>query len=136
MGWTENKVSITLNDARAVPYIKEAARNVADGILDLNLRLKAHATEALDEIVDQMRNAEREAIRQKAAFGILDRAGYTPVQKHALVEAPQLPEGLVERVAAAHAEVIETRRTIRFRAPAPSEVALPPGREVSADGPG
>ncbi len=135
MGWTENKVAITVNDARAVPFIQEAAQNLADGVLDLNLRLKAHSEEALNTIVDQMRNAEREVIRQKAAFGILDRAGYTPIQKHTLVEAPRLPDDLGRRVAEAHAEVIETRRTIRFRAPAPSEVALPPGREVAADVP-
>lgn len=126
-------VSIIVNDERAKPYILKAQQRVADGILDLNLRLKAHATEALDEIVDQMRNAEKDIVRQKAAFGILDRAGYTPIQKHTVIQAPEIPEGLGAVVAEAHAELTEVRRTIRFRAPQATELRLAPAQEVAQE---
>lgn len=97
LGLSESHVSVVLNDPRARAEIEEAITNVADNIVDLHDRLKAHAVEAVDEIVDEMRNSKDERIRQKASFGILDRAGYTPVQKSIRLGA-QIPASVADRV--------------------------------------
>lgn len=96
-GYTESKVSTILNDPRAQEVIQAALQTMSKNIMDLHTRLKVHAVEALDEIVDELRSSENEKVRQKAAFGLLDRAGYTPVKKQ-IVMGGQIPKDLAERV--------------------------------------
>lgn len=101
---SESHVSVILSDPRAQIDIADAVENVSDNIIDLHTRMKAHAVEALDEIVDEVRHSKDEKVRQRAAFGILDRAGYTPIQKHMEVK-PELPPNVADRVETAIREV-------------------------------
>lgn len=87
LGYHVGYVSQIRQDPRCYHEVQTFQAKMADNIIDLNARLKAHATEALDEIVDEMRNCEDPRIRQKAAFGVLDRAGYTPVNKSIILGA-------------------------------------------------
>lgn len=105
---TESRVSIILNDDRAIAEREKAMDDIASNMLDLNKKLKVHAVEALEEVVDEMRHSKDERIRQRASFGILDRAGYTPVQKHQKIE-PELPADMASRMeqAMAHEGAID-----------------------------
>lgn len=125
-GFSEVRVSELKNDPRAKRFILEASKRVADNILDLNSKLKHHAYEALEEIVDQLRESRDEKVRQKAAFGILDRAGYTPLQRHQITEAPKIPSELADTVREAHMEMKEIVRTVKFSVPASQ------GRDLNA----
>jgi len=101
MGYDEATVSIILNDPRAEMEIEAMGSSMAERMTDTHLRLKVLANEALSEITDEMRDKDTPvAIRQRAAFGILDRAGYTAVQKHvqANVEIPLEIADRVEKV--------------------------------------
>lgn len=104
---TESRVSIILNDPRAVAEREDAMDDIASNMLDLNKKLKVHAVEALEEVVDEMRHSKDERIRQRASFGILDRAGYTPVQKHQKVE-PEVPADVADRMLTAMEEMKNT----------------------------
>lgn len=105
---SESHVSIVLNDPRAVHEIERMSQTIADRTLDTALRLKLYANEALDEIVEEMRMARSEKVRQTAAFGILDRAGFTPVKSDGGTEGPpELPAEVVDRMEAATKEIIQ-----------------------------
>lgn len=95
---SENYVSIILNDPRAVYEIERMSERVADRTVDTSLRLKLYANEALDEIIEELRTSKSEKIRQSAAFGILDRAGYTPAKRDPDEAPPQLPAEVVARM--------------------------------------
>lgn len=108
LGMSESRVSIILNDPRSVHEIERMASTVADRTLDTALRLKLYANEALDEIVEEMRTARSEKVRQTAAFGILDRAGFTPVKPdERSQQAPELPAEVVDRMEATTKEIIQ-----------------------------
>lgn len=134
---SDQTVSNVLNDPRAAKVILEAQANASRNILDLNGRIKQHAEEALNEIVNALRTAEDPRLRVKVGFGLLDRAGYTPIQRHIVKTAPTLPEGLVERVTETHAEITQIRREFQYTAPqaAPNE-PQPTGQDVSQLGTG
>lgn len=108
LGVSQSHVSVVLNDPRAVHEIQRMSQVVADRTLDTSLRLKLYANEALDEIVEEMRTARSEKVRQTAAFGILDRAGFTPVKQNERDEtAPELPAEVVDRMEATTKEIIQ-----------------------------
>lgn len=100
-------VSKTLGDIRATYEIEQLATTLADRTADTALRIKLYANEALDEIMDELRESRSEGIRQKAAFGILDRAGYTPSHVESDAAPPLLPESVVDRMEAAAADLKE-----------------------------
>lgn len=105
---SENHVSIVLNDPRAVHEIARLSGLMADRVVDTGLRLQLYSNEALDEIVDELRTSRNEVVRQKAAFGILDRAGFTPVRQADSADPPPvLPEAVVERMEATTTEIIQ-----------------------------
>ncbi len=98
MGYDSDYVSVILNDKRAMVEIEAMGSSMAERMTDVHTRLKVLANEALSEITDEMRDTSAPvAVRQRAAFGILDRAGYTAVQKHINVEA-QIPADIADRV--------------------------------------
>lgn len=100
-------VSLVLNDPRAAYEIQNMAQGVADRTVDTALRIKLYANEALDEIVEELRTAREVKVRQTAAFGLLDRAGYTPVRETREEAAPMLPADVVERMEATTKELME-----------------------------
>lgn len=117
LGLTESRVSIILNDARARPAVEDTLEAHKRQMESLHGRLAAGAGSALDVIEDQIHNDELDArVRQKASFGWLDRAGYTPVQKQ-IVLGGNIP-------AEALAGVMDALRTsesldISYEIPAP-----------------
>lgn len=80
-GYTESRVSIILNDDRAAIDRNELAGVMQEKVMDVRVRLEMLSNEALSEVVNQMRASQDENIRQRAAFSILDRAGYGKVSK-------------------------------------------------------
>lgn len=111
---TEQYISHVINDPRAPAFVREAVEAMMGNIIDLNAQLKAYSQEALEEIIDQMRSSQSDKIRQTAAFGILDRAGYTPVQRHTIQAAPELPRELADRVSETHIELREIVARTRY----------------------
>lgn len=76
-------VSRILADPRAKLRISELATQVADNAIDVGAKLKLLANEAVDVAANAMRmDVEAHgATVVKAAFGILDRAGYSKIEK-------------------------------------------------------
>lgn len=72
---------VNIWDHPTLNYVKRQARDrVSQGIEDLALRFKYHATEALEKTVEIMRGQDV-ANARLAAKDIMDRAGYAPVKK-------------------------------------------------------
>lgn len=109
-GLSEQYVSIILNDPRGKITIDKLRARVADSIDDVQARLHLLANEAVDEIADELRSSGNEQLRQKAAFGILDRAGYTAIQRK-VVAHTSVPESVVQGINAVLAEEREIEAT-------------------------
>lgn len=115
LGLSDSKVSIVLGDARAHSYIEEQRRKISDSVPDVMQRLRLLANEALDEIVEEMRAGTTPvALRQKAALSILDRAGYTPVQKQIRAVVKELPSDLADRMDETLGEMKEISASFSF----------------------
>jgi len=114
---TAAHVSVVLNDPRAVYEIERMSSTIADRTLDTALRIKLYSNEALDEIVEELRTSRNEKVRQTAAFGLLDRAGYTPVRDVREEAPPLLPEDVVQRMEETTRELTEYRGAYKELAP-------------------
>ena len=130
LGVCESHVSLILNDPRAIYDIENLAQSVADRTIDTALRIKLYANEALDEIVEELRTSRNEKVRQTAAFGLLDRAGYTPVREVREEAPPLLPEDDVQRMEETTRELTEYRGMYKEIDPKEAE----PAEEVQAVG--
>lgn len=98
---SEGFVSSAKNDPRALIEEEKVGSAIADRIVDASMRIKLYANEAIDEIVEQMRTAADVKVRQKAAFGILDRGGYGVQRTVNHVEAPKIPSDVADRMESA-----------------------------------
>jgi len=123
---SQSHVSLILSDPRAIYEIENLAQSVADRTVDTALRLKLYANEALDEIVEEIRTSRNEKVRQTAAFGLLDRAGYTPVREVREEPAPLLPEDVVQRMEETTRELTEYREVYKKLKPQEAEPANEP----------
>ena len=130
LGVSESHISLILNDPRAIYEIENLAQSVADRTVDTALRIKLYANEALDEIVEELRSSRNEKVRQTAAFGLLDRAGYTPVREVREEAAPLLPQEVVDRMEETTRELVEYRGMYKQVEPKEEE----PVEEVQAVG--
>jgi transcriptional regulator with XRE-family HTH domain len=117
LGVSESHVSLILNDPRAIYEIENLAQNIADRTVDTALRIKLYANEALDEIVEELRTSRNEKVRQTAAFGLLDRAGYTSVRTLAEEAPPLLPQDVVQRMEETTRELVEHQGTYKVVEP-------------------
>lgn len=81
MGFSQSRVSVILNDPRARGVLREESKKVAEGLDDVRRRLEILSREAVDELEDELHEVEDPRVRQRAAFGILDRAGYGKTEK-------------------------------------------------------
>jgi hypothetical protein len=90
LNMTKDRVSSILSDPRARAELQTFAPLVAKNLADVHLKMQLVAPEMLDTLIDQVRTSTDERIVQKAAFGLLDRAGYTPLQKISISKAPNL----------------------------------------------
>lgn len=137
LGLSESRVSIILNDPRAAHEIMRMSAMVADRTVDTALRIKLYANEALDEIVEELRTSRSEKIRQNAAFGLLDRAGFTPPKINGEEKPPMsLPEEVVDRMENATNEIIQ--HAVKYRNIEPVEeekVEAPEAGEIAPGAP-
>lgn len=87
-------VSKILGDPRAELDKAGALSKMADGITNVAKRIEGYQNEALTAAVDVLRETMKPDIQLRAAFGILDRGGNSPVQKSVAVVAtvPATPE--------------------------------------------
>ena len=85
---SESRVSTIINDPRAPRYIEQFCSNTADGMRDVFERIRLYSNEALTLVMDQLRDeGEDPNLRQRAAFSILDRAGYSKIEKKLVAHA-------------------------------------------------
>lgn len=109
-----SRVSVILNDPRAELDRISFSQKAVDTLIDVQSKLQIYAHEALEEVVDEMRHSQKEVIRQRASFGILDRAGYTPIRKE-VVAAQELPSEVADRMREVADELKEyTRPTYEY----------------------
>ena len=113
LGASQSFVTNTLSDPRAVYEMEQLAARVADRVVDTSLRIKLYSNEALDEIMEELRTSRNEKVRQTAAFGILDRAGYTAIRDVKEEVAPLLPEEVATRMEEATKEILEYKGNYR-----------------------
>lgn len=131
LGLSEGRVSVILNDPRAIYEVERMAERVADRTVDTSLRLKLYANEALDEIVEELRTCANVKVRQSAAFGILDRAGYTPSKQDPDQAPPVLPSEVISRMEETTRELVAFKGIYkevepRQKAPTISEAIFSP----------
>jgi transcriptional regulator len=81
LGWTESWTSIVLNHPDAQYILTKIVSYAADEVLDIQTRIKAHAGEALDKVVEVMRTTQDQRLASANAFEILKMAGYSAVEK-------------------------------------------------------
>ena len=94
LDWTPAKVSITINDPRAEHEKQNALAPIADVNLTVTQKLEEASHEAFEKAMEVMRDATKEDVALKAAFGLLDRAGFTPIKRELKLEGevPADPE--------------------------------------------
>lgn len=120
LNYTEARVSVILNDPRAPAVMHEHAKEVADSLEDVRQRLKFYASEALTEVVEEMRYCDDPRVRQRAAFGILDRAGYSKIEKR-FVATTQVDKEGTKEIADALRESAEADDAIEVEYSIPEE---------------
>lgn len=96
IGWSEAKVSVTLNDSRAEIDRTDFAGLVADKVTDVRMKLDLISHEAVQEAVEIMRDSPKDDIRLRAAFGLLDRAGYSGMKINVNIKPDQVPTEIVD----------------------------------------
>lgn len=121
LGLHPGTVSQILNDPRAIYETEELAKRLTDLTIDTGVRLKLLSNEALDEVVEEMRTARDVKVRQKAAFGILDRAGYAPAKPENAAPGIELPESVINRMEATTKELVLHEATYRVVEPKKKE---------------
>lgn len=129
VGMTESRISVILNDRRAEMDRVELGGALADRLTDLNSKLELYAHEALEVVVDEMRDlTNKPELRVKAGFGIMDRAGYTAKTKDPEEQAPSVPSEVADRLETVAKELKDNQFSYRIIEPKISE-----GEEVMSD---
>lgn len=120
LDWTAAKVSITVNDPRAEYEKNNALSPIADVALTVSEKLEEASHEAFAKAFELL-NAEKEDTALKAAFGILDRAGFTPIKREVKLEGevPVNPE-MIEAMKRTLQESTSIKATYKIR-PEPEE---------------
>ena len=119
LGWKIAKVSVTLNDARADLERTDLAGRIIDKMTDVHVQLHLLSNEAVEQAADIMRYSENDGVKLKAAFGILDRAGYSTVHKILNgSEGVELPDETLDRMEEVVAELDKHSKTYHTPEPA------------------
>jgi hypothetical protein len=80
---SESRVSVVLNHPDARVLLAERVTEFVSSLTDdLREQIQGAAGEAFQTVVQLMRRAESEKVRQMSAFDILDRAGFKPKDHH------------------------------------------------------
>lgn len=111
MGWTDAWVSVVLNHPDSQYILTKIVGYAADEVLDIQSRIKAHAGEALDKVVEVMRTTQDQRLASSNAFELLKMAGYSAVEKKEIkttVSVTKEQSGLL-------AQAIEESRQIKAK---------------------
>jgi len=101
---TETRVSVILNHPDALTLISLLVSHAAEDLLDIKTRIRAHAGEALDTVVQVMRVSKNDNLRSQNAFKLLEMAGYGAVEKKEIEHSVKFEKETGERIAEALAE--------------------------------
>lgn len=83
---TPGYVSVITNDPRGIAAIKEFHGQALEKTTDVPKRLQELSIEAVEVVAEQL-DSNDENVAQRAAFGILDRAGYGKIEKKFVASA-------------------------------------------------
>lgn len=123
-GYTHARVSVILNsqNRELIELRAGFAAQVADNILDTNLRFKLYANEMLDVMVWHARQKkDRPETSRLAARDILQMAGFTPIKRELQLRANVPVEALqkvVEKLAEANEVVAQSGEWVVRNVPA------------------
>jgi transcriptional regulator len=109
MGWTDAWTSIVLNHPDSQYILTKMVSYAADEVLDIQERIKAHAGEALDKVVEVMRNTQDQRLASANAFEILKMAGHGAVEKKEVRAEIAMPKESLSLLADAIKESKEIR---------------------------
>ncbi|NIN68887.1 MAG: hypothetical protein GTO63_30210 [Anaerolineae bacterium] len=92
LDYSQAYVSLILGDPRAKQKLEEYTQRLADNAIDVRAKLDLLSAEAIETAAHWMRERKDQLapVSLRSAFGILDRAGYSKVEKH-LVGHVELP---------------------------------------------
>lgn len=122
-------VSIWLGDPRAHQYIAERRRQAMQALPDVMAKLQTLSSEVVNDLDEIRRDVStKPELKAKIGFGLLDRAGYTPVQKVLTGRVTDLPANMVERME----ETLKESREIvqQFKFIAPPETPIEDAEEI------
>jgi transcriptional regulator len=91
MGWTDAWTSIVLNHPDAQYLLTKIVSYAGDNVLDIQSRIRAHAGEALDKVVEVMRTTQDHRLASSNAFELLKMAGYGAVEKKQVEHSVAIP---------------------------------------------
>lgn len=136
LGITKERVSQILNDPRAIYLVKRFGEKFADLQVDVGKKIQDACHEAFDEVQDQMRNSTDERARRQCAFGILDRGGYSKIEKRIVARATIPPESarLMMDAVRESREIKASYSIEEIGKPEANGHALGPGEEERPDG--
>jgi hypothetical protein len=89
--YDESRISVIVNHPDSQSVLAHLVSFQAENLLDIKARIQAHAGEALDTVLTAMRTAPEVAQRAVIGFKLLDRAGYSAVQKSETVHRFEMP---------------------------------------------
>ena len=99
--YDEARVSVIVNHPDAQSVLAHLVSYQAENLLDIKARIQAHAGEALDTVLTAMRTAPEQTQRAAIGFKLLDRAGYSAVQKSETVHRFEMPAAEASALTAA-----------------------------------
>jgi hypothetical protein len=84
LGFEPAYLSRVFKDPKAISRLETYKKNLIEKTVDVAQKLQESADEALDTVVHWMRKRDDSlaAVSVRSAFGILDRAGYSKIEKH------------------------------------------------------
>lgn len=116
LNWSESWTSVVLNHPDAQYVLTRIVSFAADNVIDMETRIKAHAPEALDTIVEVMRESKDEKVRSTNAFELLKMAGYGSKKPEAPTinaQNVQINQGVPEKALTNLADAIRESRQIQ-----------------------
>ena len=93
------------------------AGRVADRLSDVHVKLNLLSHEAVKEAAEIMRFSENDGIKLKAAFGILDRAGYSTLHRIQTEGSESIPNEMLDRISEVMEELSE--HSTKYHTPDP-----------------
>jgi hypothetical protein len=111
VGYSQSRVSIIVNDPRSREIIDSYAGAFSSIATDVKEKLEFLSIEAVEEVAQVMRSAEKDETRLRAAFGVLDRGGYGKAMK-VIRQDDGLTDDAIERLASGLIEAKEAGRAV------------------------